>query len=216
MRWLWRSTILPCKAHKNYHIPASLPFSTNMQWIYMRLTLTWVQRYRWCTLHNKSETKAVGGVIQHDGGVCHGDGNADFCCATARAWQHFVAMRKETVKKTFSHSSIVLVFQREAMRSFGSMLVLEFWWIKAWKKCWAVCWLVRCVITSLRLFIIHCRCSNQTLRLAKVILSSWTSARYACFMAQKIFISRILWLISFVLRLQSMLHIGLFSKQLEP
>jgi hypothetical protein len=37
-------------------------------------------------------------VIQHDGGVCHGDGNADFCCATARAWQHFVAMRKETVK----------------------------------------------------------------------------------------------------------------------
>lgn len=97
MRWLWRSTILPCKAHKNYHIPASLPFSTNMQWIYMRLTLTWVQRYRWCTLHNKSETKAVGGVIQHDGGVCHGDGNADFCCATARAWQHFVAMRKETV-----------------------------------------------------------------------------------------------------------------------
>jgi hypothetical protein len=28
--------------------------------------------------------------------------------------------------KTFSHSPIVLVFQREAVRSFGSMLALEF------------------------------------------------------------------------------------------
>ena len=27
--------------------------------------------------------------------------------------------------KTFSHSPIVLVFQREVMRSFGSMLALE-------------------------------------------------------------------------------------------
>jgi hypothetical protein len=47
-------------------------------------------------------------VIQHDGGVCHGDGNADFCCATARAWQHFVAMRKETVKELQRNSYTLL------------------------------------------------------------------------------------------------------------
>jgi hypothetical protein len=80
--------------------------------------------------------------------------------------------------KTFSHSLIVLVFQRVAMTSFDSTLVLEFRWINVWKTCWAAFQLVRCVITWLRLYIIHWRCSSQTLRLVKVMLSSWTSIRY--------------------------------------
>ena len=112
MRWLWRSTKLPCKAHKNYHVPASLPFSINMRCIYMQLTLSWVQRYRRCTLGNKSKTRTVGGVIQHDGGVCHGDGDADFLvCDCARDHTKCtVVTGKERVKKCKRKASKFTIF----------------------------------------------------------------------------------------------------------
>ena len=41
--------------------------------------------------------RAVEGVIQHDGSVCHGDGDADFLVCDCAHMATFVAMRKEMV-----------------------------------------------------------------------------------------------------------------------
>ena len=69
-----------------------------MQCIYMQLTLTWMQRYRRYTLSNKSKTKAVGGVIQHDGLCVSWWRRRSFLGVRSCACLQNVGTRKERVK----------------------------------------------------------------------------------------------------------------------